>query len=153
MELSINLNLGFWIFNRRDGQLLKAPPPILVTEERITNSRKDSQPLKAKSPILVTEEGITNSRKKLQNSKAELQITLVPFFILYFPIPSGALNSLKPSLLYLTPYSSLMASLQSSSVTSVESPASGAIIGTYSGLAISNNLEETVLRSFLAYAI
>ena len=58
----------------RELQLLKALPPILVTEEGIFMEVRELQPSKALRPILVTEEGMFMEVRELQPLKAKCSI-------------------------------------------------------------------------------
>ena len=70
MELSINSNLELFMSNCKEGQLLNAANPILLTEDGVTNFCNEVQPLKVLSPMLVTEDGIANSCNEVQSLKA-----------------------------------------------------------------------------------
>ena len=108
---------------------------------------RDQHPLKALLPILITLFGMLMLSRYRQCRKAFFAITFTPFLIEYTPSKSsGALSILFQSLLYFTPYSSFIAFLKSSSVTSV-------LHTSFSfGFCKPNNRKEHIDKSFWALA-
>ena len=106
---------------RKEEQSRKALSPMLVTPTGITRLCKEVQPQNALSPMLVTLSRITRLLKEEQSRNASSQIILVSFLIKQVPSSSlGDFSNFIPSLLYFTPYSSIMASFNSSSVAFVD---------------------------------
>ena len=119
----------------------KALFPIFLTEFRMVMLWRDLHKQKALFPMLFTEFGIVTIWRDSHHLKASSQITSVPSLTTYsFQRNEGeAFNSFFPSRLYLTPYSSSIAYLKSSSVASVERTSS---IG-FSTLFNKNNRNDT----------
>ena len=111
---------------------------------------RDMHKLKASSPMLVTEFGMVMLWRESHPLKAPSQITSVPSLTTYSfsRNEEEAFNSFFPSRLYLTPYSSLIASFKSSSVASVDRTSS---IG-FSTLFNKNNRNDTADSSCCEWA-
>ena len=96
---------------------------MLVTVEGIPMDVRTLQPAKALFPILVTLGGMINESKYVQSENASSQMISVPSLIIKSSsFPSKSLlnsNNLLPSLLYIVPNSSSMASSISCSAISV----------------------------------
>ena len=101
----------------RDLQHPKASSPMLFTEFGIVTLWRNMHQLKASSPMLVTEFGMVMLWRYLHELKVPSQITSVPSLTTYSfsRNEEEAFNSFFPSRLYLTPYSSSIASFKLSS--------------------------------------